>query len=214
MRYWVGVTSALALGGLVGYVVGVVATEEKAKQKYVEASASMRRAVELAKNLPEKAEAPAETEEELLEETLEEIAHTPVNPIAVLSGFEVNVTDMKGLGKPTMPDVNPYHVAMNAVETDQELFIEGGVNDYGVSYIEEEEYDEDDGRTKYHVDYIPGDTGAVFVMGGHPIDDWAERLGESIIVDFFRFVPPGAAPILYVRNHKTDEDYEVVQGSP
>jgi hypothetical protein len=51
-------------------------------------------------------------------------------------------------------------------------------------------------------------------MDGEPISDWDQRIGDSILVDFFKLVPPGVEPVLYVRNHRTDEDYEVVRVAP
>ena len=53
-----------------------------------------------------------------------------------------------------------------------------------------------------------------FYIDGQEINDWDEKLGDSILIDFYRLVPPGIAQVLYVRNHKTDEDYEVVREIP
>jgi hypothetical protein len=91
------------------------------------------------------------------------------------------------------------------------MFVAGGVNDYGVSYIEEEDYLDEDGRFKGKIDIIMDDHNPVFLMDGQPIDDWDKRVGDSILVDFYKLVPPGVDPVLYVRNHRTDEDYEVVR---
>lgn len=105
---------------------------------------------------------------------------------------------------------NPYHKTVEATATSHEMFVEGGVNDYGVSYIEEEDYLDDDGRFKGKIDIMMDDQTPVFLMDGTPIDDWDKRVGDSILVDFYKLVPPGIDPVLYVRNHRTDEDYEVV----
>lgn len=107
-----------------------------------------------------------------------------------------------------------YGKAIRATETSHETFVAGGVNDYGVSYIEEEDYHDDgDGRFKGRIDIMMDEHQPIFLMDGQPIDDWDKRLGDSILVDFYKLVPPGIDPVLYVRNHRTGEDYEVVQVS-
>lgn len=121
---------------------------------------------------------------------------------------EVHPTDFLG------PVVNQYRQAVEIVETPVEMFVDGGINDYGVSYIEEEEFDDSDGRDKGHIDIMMGDQEPMFLMDGLMIDDWDERLGDSIMVDFYRLVPPGSDQVLYVRNHRTNWDYEVVRVIP
>lgn len=107
---------------------------------------------------------------------------------------------------------NDYDKAIAATETPVEVFVAGGINDYGISYIEEEDFqDEEDGRYKGRIDIMMDDHQPIFLMDGAQIDDWDKRLGDSILVDFYKLVPPGVDPILYVRNHRTGEDYEVVQ---
>lgn len=106
--------------------------------------------------------------------------------------------------------VNPYHKAVTAAETPHEPFVDGGINDHGVSYIEEEDYLDEDGRFKGKIDIMMDDGTPIFLMDGKQIDDWDKRVGDSIVVDFYKLVPPGIDPILYVRNHRTEEDYEVV----
>lgn len=112
------------------------------------------------------------------------------------------------------PVKNQYHQALEATETPVEQFVDGGVNDYGVSYIEDEDYLDEDGRFKGKIDIMLTDSEPVFLMDGAQIEDWDKRIGDSILVDMFRLCPPGTDPILYVRNHRTDEDYEVVRVEP
>lgn len=112
------------------------------------------------------------------------------------------------------PVKNQYHEAVETVATPVDQFVDGGVNDYGVSYIEDEDYLDEDGRAKTRIDIIMNGEEPTFLMDGEQIDDWDKRLGDSILVDFYRLVPPGAEPVLYVRNHRTDEDYEVVRVTP
>lgn len=110
---------------------------------------------------------------------------------------------------------NDYHKAVAAMETDFETFVDGGVNDYGMSYIDEEDYlDEGDGRDKLQIVIHISEFEPIFTMGGVQIDDWDKRVGDSILVDFYKLVPPGVEPVLYVRNHRTDEDYEVIREAP
>lgn len=106
-----------------------------------------------------------------------------------------------------------YEKAVAAVETPVDVFVSGGVNDYGISYIEDVEFHEEDGRYKYHIDILMDEHVPIFLMEGMQIEDWDQRLGDSILVDFYRLVPPGVNPVLYVRNNQSGEDYEVVMVS-
>lgn len=88
--------------------------------------------------------------------------------------------------------------------------------DVSISYIEEEEYEDDDGRAKEQVTIMMGGGGddPLFFMDGMQIDNWGELIGDQILVDFYKMVPPGADRVLYLRNHKLDTDFEVLQESP
>lgn len=207
---WFAVSYVLTAAG--GVVLGIAITEEKARKKYEEANASYRRAVELAQTL--QGEKPVATEAELEEDE-------PLFQHVSESGEVTDITPG------TMPNVwggtlkiipeeerNQYHKAVSATETPHNLFVDGAVNDYGVSYIEEEEYQEDDGRYKGQLTLVISDGEPEFFMDGVMIEDWDERVGQSIVVDFTQLVPPGVNPVLYVRNHTRDEDYEVILESP
>lgn len=216
MRFWVGVASAFGAGLGIGAALGVILTEDKVRAEYEESARSLRRAMEMAGEID--AEAPAKTEQEL--ETSQttfvggDIEYRSTEEgRAVVDGAEVNVGGVTA--KPAIAETNPYHQAVEVTPTQTELFVEGGVNDYSISYIEEEEFDEEDGRTKYHVTYFIDDSQQpIFTMNGENLADWETRLGDSIVVDFYRLIPPGAPDTLYVRNHKSDEDYEVTFGVP
>jgi len=52
------------------------------------------------------------------------------------------------------------------------------------------------------------------MMDVEPIEDWYELIGDDILRQFYQRVPVGGEPVLYVRNHRRDEDYEVVQVIP
>lgn len=88
-----------------------------------------------------------------------------------------------------------------------------GVSDE-ISYISEDEYNEDDGNTKEQITIFlqAGNEEPLFVCGGDPITNWSELIGDTILVDFFRkFNPTETERVLYVRNHRRGEDYEVFQ---
>lgn len=213
--YWIGVTAAAGIGIIVGYSAAIVKAENKSRAKYKEEVESMARAFEIALDANRHMETTKRVE--LKEEEIDfneyssfvetppsqEVLNTPlaeVQPEFVITKDE--------------PSENDYHKAMAAVETPVEQFVAGGVNDYGVSYIEPEDYLEDDGRVKYRVDLLMDEHRPIFLMDGQPIDDWDVRLGDSILLDFYNLVPPGVDPVLYVRNHRTSEDYEVTRVEP
>lgn len=215
---WIGIGAGLVLTGIIGYAAGVITTEDKARKKYEDASASMRRAYEMARHMPE--ETPSETEEHLVEVAAK-------NGVALEDdgtmfrrddAGQISVYDPKDVSYTPAP-VNPYHHAVTATETGVEAFVTGEVNAQGISYIEEEEYEEEDGFEKNQISVVVdvGNAGepALFFMNGVSISDWDVRLGDSILVDLFSHTPPGLdTRILYVRNHRLVEDYEVSLESP
>jgi hypothetical protein len=212
--YWTGVASAFGLGTVVGGLVVRVLLEKKMRDNPVE------KIVFYQTNI--NGEAPVETEDELVEQIdFNEETHI-VEPIIINNTAEYVKNDYHkaveeeggkfvDLGETSG---NDYLRAVAAVETPIDLFVDGGVNNYGVSYIEEEDFLEEDGRYKGHIDIIMDEYNPVFLMDGQQIDDWDKKVGDSILVDFFTKVPPGADDVLYVRNHRTEEDYEVVRVNP
>lgn len=202
-----GLVGALLLAGAGGYVIGVMTTESKVRAEYEESSRAYRRAMEMTRhiNLGDGLHEEFETNAvvQLREKDsvliLEEDSVTAWNP---------EDTDYK-------PETtNPYHTAVAALDTPFETFVSGDVNAYGISYIEEEEFYDEDGRNKLSVQFVMDAYHPTFFIDGEQIDDWDSRLGQSIVVDFNRLVPPGINPVLYVRNHKTDDDYEVTAERP
>lgn len=215
MRIWITALSAFGAGIGIGIAVGAVLTEEKIREEYKESAKAYRKAMEMAKDI--ESHAPQQSEEpQLLSQVKVEglsLAPSGMGTITHIDGEPVNVGGVSL--EPTLAETNPYHKAVAAKETDTQLFVEGGVNDYGVSYIEEEDFNDEDGRTKTTVNYYISDNQEpVFLVNGEQMHDWDEHLGDSIVVDFYQLIPPGAPDILYVRNHKTDSDYEVVFGIP
>lgn len=210
--YWLGVGSSFAIGVITGIVGLRVDLERKLRAQYAEREEMMQRAYEqaLEMGLAEKEEPTRTIDEiELLELSLD------ATPNAFGEGILTVGGDIVREGEPE-ETVNPYHRAVEATPTDIDAFVEGAISEQGISYIDEEDYlDEEDGRAKGKIDLIiNGDDPPLFLEDGIPIDDWAEKVGESIVVDFYKLVPPGIEPILYVRNHRTDEDYEVVRVTP
>jgi hypothetical protein len=180
------------LAGSVGYLIGVYDVEAKVRREYEE-SARIR------------ARAQARSTEKTVVFEADPVVHlegSPSSTAQIVIPFENNLS------------ANDYHKAMSATETDTDLFVAGGINDYGISYLEEEEYMEEDGRFKGQITIVMEDTQPSFFMNGNQISDWDQRVGDSILVDFHKLVPPGIPPVLYVRNHRTDEDYEVLREIP
>ena len=117
----------------------------------------------------------------------------------------------------------PAHTDLPAVErfldelevsTPVERFLDevaSTVNEYGISYIEEEEFMEDDGRSKERVDFMIDTNLPYFFIDGVQVDNWTELLGGSLLADFWTLTPPGDGAVFYVRNHLNNTDYEVIQ---
>jgi len=221
--YWPGVAAAFCLGALAGATGVRIALEKKLTEEYEKKAARMQNAYEVAlmlQNQDKEQPAPAEDElnlDENLDQAIEDLddQFEKKDEILTEGGDIETVTIRNGMTDEVIRIIeNPYHKAISAVETPIDLFVDGGINDYGISYIEEEEYQDEDGRFKGKIDIIMDEHNPIFLMDGEPIDDWDAKIGDSILVDFYKLVPPGLDQVLYVRNHKTDEDYEVVRVVP
>ena len=201
--YWAGVAAALGIGGIIGFVGGGLALDRTLRKEYDESTRMMQRAYERALNGDIEPVAPEESEEMVI---APEDGTMMTNQVNTFGG------KIEGGYKPMAE--NPYHKAISATETPVDLFVDGGMNQYGISYLEEEEYQEDDGRLKTQVSLILDNGDPLFFIDGEQIDDWDQRLGDSIVVDFFNLAPMGTSQVLYVRNHRTEEDYEVILETP
>lgn len=190
---------SIFVGGLVtGGALTAFFLEGKIRTKYETQLASMKRVYQkINSNVPES------------DVDWEEIARQ--NKAADEFDPTVGVTKDPEYASEEPAVVNTYHQALEVQETPVEVFVDGGINDYGISYLEDEEYFEEDGRAKVRVDYLVQDAEPVFLIDGQQIHNWDELLGDSILVDFYKLVPPGIEQVLYVRNHKSETDYEVVQ---
>ena len=191
MRFWVGVTAAFGAGLGIGAGLWSVIREEQLKIEYKESTASFIRAMELAR-----AQSPRVVED-VPEEVLKSKDHEVPDYLPTQGIKTTDVQDFK-------PEpVNPYHVEPEKPEPSW-------------TYLEAEDYHEDDGRYKGQITLLPGDDGKpVFVENDIEINDWEEKIGSSILRDFYALVPPNTVPaVLYVRNNITESDYEVIREIP
>lgn len=199
-KYWVSVGSAFGIGAILGAVAMRIRIEAVVRSEYAESTEALERVIRSRLDL----------DEALRQVANEEASVSIFEDDIVVTALSEEIQVVKSEDEPVR---NDYHKMAGALATPNELYISGGVNDYGVSYIEDEEFEDDDGRVKNHVDMVMDTTlgSTLFYMDGEPLDDWDTRLGNSIVVDFYNLVPPGVDPVLYVRNHRTDEDYAVVR---
>lgn len=208
MRYWVGAGAAFGLGGLIGFLAGAAAVQKAAKKEYEERLATYKFITEI-----DPQSISLDLKPNAFGGIVELIDNTDSGEIIITPQTQAPDAQEVWVDSPEKT-TNDYHKAINAIETPIDTFVDGGINDYSISYIEEEEFLEDDGRNKNQITIIMDEHNPIFLMNGEQIHDWDERVGDSILVDFYKLVPPGLEPVLYVRNHRTDEDYEVVREMP
>lgn len=214
MRFWVGTVSAAAAGLITGIGVGILLVEDKLKKEYEESTAATRRAYEAAlinAKTERIIDGPYATEDEVavLSEPLGEgsvqISMGETEDDGTLMEDTVKVVD--GTGKVIdfkEPSANPYH--RSVAETSPHLYA-------SYAELDEEEYMEEDGRVKDQITMIYTDGTPRFFNNGEEIDDALDRVGGSIVDDMRKAVNEGN-PIIWVRNNKTDVDYEVIFEQP
>jgi hypothetical protein len=213
MRLSTEAMGGLVAGGLLGFSAAYLALEARFRKIYDQKAADLQQTYEFVKSLDKNEYARTLINEKIVPVSIDsepnsggEVIEFPTVPkleeAVIITPIEHE------------PVQNAYHKALSATETPVEKFVDGAITDYGVSYIEEEEYQDDDGRLKEQILVFMDEYNPVFLEAGQPIDDWAEKIGDSIIVDFYRLVPPGVEPVLYVRNHRTGVDYEVIRQEP
>lgn len=172
------------------------AAELRAKNKYDELLEIHKRALDRARDYSINLEGPVETEEEL-------DAPDPKEEIKV--GGEMIVET------PIDPEyqeaVNPY--------LDPDTFHPDPNGDWSVQFIEEEDYEDDEnGFSKERMEIMMNGDEALFMVDGDAITNWADLVGEHILVEFYKRCPPGADRVLWVRNNARNEDYEVAWNTP
>lgn len=202
------------LGGiLIGGGVGAIATkyllENKLHEEYIAQVGSMRRALEAARI---DAVTPVATEEELEGDVTLERENTEDAGVVFTGGGEILAPALV-----SVPDV--------PVQPDEDLLKEEGdrpnpywtaVNSDGPSFtmLEEEDYYEEDGRLKEQLVMIFAEGHPTFFAEGQSIDDWKDRVGTSVVDDMRKEAERSGSPVLYIRNNKTDIDYEVIFEQP
>jgi hypothetical protein len=198
MRFFVGVTSAFGAGILIGLGLGAILTEEKYRKEYEESAASMRRAREM--ELKDNSSAHIIGNVEV--RSWGPVVDNPDPSIGVHPIEEVKPVDSTQSVEDFTPQrENPYHQALSEPNAH---FV----------YLTEEDYMEEDGRTKNQIIVLMDDERPLFLENGGEIRDWEDKIGEHILRDMYTMIPPGEPPVLYVRNMLTDEDYEVSRDNP
>lgn len=200
--YWVGVLSAFGIGLVVGGTAVRILVEEKIAKEYDESVESITRAYEMALNNQPLTDKDMDFDLEYNRVAMPDTEHVIWDP--------KDITEYE-------QKASTYHTPVVDDTTPVNVFVEGTPNQFGISYLEEEDFDEDDGRNKHHVTMVvdPETMDVTFFMMGQVIEDAFERLGPGIVGDFIEHVPHTLPnQILYVRNHQTDEDYEVVRELP
>ena len=201
MRFWVGVISAFGAGLGIGAGLYGVLKEEQLKKEYKESTESFMRAIRLAQKTEVHVHVKEDEDIPLQEVVPRNLGNPATDFVARAVGDPIKVTEVENF-KPE--DENPYH---QAVAQPQPSW----------TYLEQEDYEDDDDRVKRQITIMPGDDGMtpVFVMDDIEIADWEERIGSNILRDFYSLVPPDVVPaVLYVRNNVTQEDYEVIREVP
>jgi len=207
-----GLGGGLIFGALAAHAEATNAAEIRAKNRYDEQLELHKRILERQRigQIESIVEGPAGLEAELIfDKTVEQIN---------LSGDDLPLPDssdtIKVGGEITVEtQMPPDYVGTASQYADPGTFIQDG-KVLSLEYIEEEDYEEEDGRAKEQITIFMGDE-PIFVMDGESIENWAELIGDHILVDFYQKIPPGEKDrVLYVRNHRRDEDYEVWQSMP
>lgn len=193
--YWVGVSAAFGVGLGVGAAAYGIFRNHELEIEYRERTASFIRAMELARaQNPLVVEMPSEILETIPQTATGEVGEVPVPQ----GGIKV-----KDIEQFTPEAKNPYHEAVDEPAASW-------------TYLEEEDYHDDDGRFKGRIIIMPSDDGKpAFVEDDIEINDWEQKIGPSILRDFYVMVPVDVVPaVLYVRNNLTETDYEVIREIP
>lgn len=218
--------SLMFLGGGLLIGVGVAwgeatrSAEQRANERIAEEVAMHKRVLEKAAEqyLYNKSEAPAETEDELDEfgrrDGDEKLMSVSMNRPDGLDEADTSEDAIKVGGEMTVEtpvqEISPEYLATAHDYSDMPLSQAGPE----LEYITEDEFAEEDGRDKEQILIHMGETEPLFITAGVVVPDWSEKISPNILVDMYQKCPPGTDKVLYVRNHRTDTDYEVVQEIP
>lgn len=208
----------LFIGG--GILIGVgfthaeatVAAEKRATVKLIEEVESHKRVINMAAEsfLQDQMEGPFPTEEDLDRNkiAMPDMDGPDTSADAITVGGEMTVTTSISAITPSADYLAAARDYQQPVETSTPLI--------PVEYITEDDYHEEDGRAKEQIlIHMGGDGEPLFVNEGVMLPDWQELISPNILVDLYQRVPPGSEErVLYVRNHRNDTDYEVIQEIP
>lgn len=201
MRFWVGVSSAFGAGVIIGIGAGILLTEKKLKEEYLESTKSYRRALEAARI---DAETPVNLESDL-------VHLQPHNPDAVQlqewSGESIN--DKPSLMAITDKGPHPANPYWDAKA------VAGEVNILAYAELNEDDWEDANGNRKEQLTMIYSDNEAIFFKDGEEIElsDAMDMVGGTIVDDMREAVREGR-PVVWVRNNQTDTDFEVIFEQP
>lgn len=205
--YQVGAVLFAAGGGLLAGVAlswgeALRQAEKSASEKYDESLESHIRALRQVRAVNIEPEGPHETEEHL------DLGDTSEDAIKV--GGEMVVETAVD------PKSNPYWSPPDYISKAKEYGSDTNVAALSITFIDEDDFHEEDGREKEQVMIHSGEDGEpLFIAEGVVMEDWKAVLGDNLMVEFYRRFPPGTETrVIYVRNNTRDVDYEVIQDTP
>ena len=220
MRTALGLGLVFLGGAIAGAGLAINELEREFDKQYLNDVETMRRVFER-RNEGITPTAPVEDEHQL---TIDDIEPVSVGPVEEPSRPEQTAHIMDQIvpieltGEPEVftgrvetrhQALNPYHTPVSATAPEEPEGL------FEVESITEEEYDDDDGRYKAQIIMVvDGTADPMFFQDGRQIDDWEQKVGEGVIRDFYSKLQPGEPPVLYYRNHRSDEDFEVVRQLP
>lgn len=213
--------SLLFLGG--GILIGAglvhaearVYAEKQAAEKLKEEIASHKRVLEMAAEnfLADRiSEAPAKTEGEL-DPTFVKLKDMAINRADVADDSDDAIkVGGEMVQETSLSSVTPSSEYLQTAQDYSEISVNDPI--VPVQYISSDDYDEEDGRAKEQILIHMGEDQPLFICEGIVVENWQSLISPNILVDMYSMCPPGTEKILYVRNHLTDTDYEVIQEIP
>jgi len=201
-----------ASGALLGFGAAITWAEDRAAKRYSESEEFRRRAQEIA---AERARAQTEGPVTLRDTAAAMAKAMDYRPELGLKGHSLGlvVDEMHQIADPIEGGLDNF-----VVDPDYPKLV--AVAEEGPSFeiIEEEDFfDEEDGREKHQVEFMVDGDDVSFTMDMHPLDDWEDHLGMTILRDFYDELGRLSSDrerVLYLRNHGRNSDYEIAQALP
>lgn len=222
--YWVGVSAALGVGGLIGSAITALVLEGRYRDRYIKDQESMSRTMFEFQKLHElkKAETPSdepadfEPDAEWVAELRRKLRQEVDEVVLLGEGDFVDTIEVHTDESPDpymriVSDVAQFPAEADTVKEELNDFAGDVLTGDFAHYIDREEFESDDTRVKCLVEmhFVAGELH--FLCDSEPMDDWSDRLGPNILPDFFTQLSPDDEQVLYVRNERTGEDFEVVR---